>query len=69
MVVISLFIAVPLGWLIMTEWLANFEYSTTIHWWVFVLAGLTVLLIALITVSYESTKAAMINPARGLRSE
>ncbi|MEQ9289891.1 MAG: FtsX-like permease family protein [Cyclobacteriaceae bacterium] len=69
LVLISLVVAVPIGWYIMQTWLDDFEYRIDIHWDVFVLSGVMVVFIALITVSFESVKAAIINPANGLRSE
>lgn len=68
-VLISLVVAVPIGWYIMQTWLDDFEYRIAMQWDVFVLSGVMVVFIALITVSFESIKAAIINPANGLRSE
>ena len=53
----------------MREWLNNFEYRTNMNWDVFALAGISVLMVALITVSFESIKALLKNPITGLRSE
>jgi hypothetical protein len=50
-------------------WLQDFAYRTNINWWIFVLAGSSVVLIALITVSFQSVKAALANPVKALRSE
>ncbi|MFT4022926.1 MAG: ABC transporter permease [Flavihumibacter sp.] len=69
LVVIAMFIATPLAWLLMTRWLEDFAYRIHIGWWVFVLAGLTGLLIALATVSVQAVKAALANPVKSLRSE
>ncbi len=69
MIVISLVIAVPLGYLIMEEWLAGFKYRIPIGWEVFAIAGIMVLFIAMATVSYESIRAAVVNPTKGLRSD
>jgi ABC-type antimicrobial peptide transport system permease subunit len=68
-VFLSVVIAFPVSWLIMVNWLKDFEYKTGIHWWVFALAGLLVLLIALATVSFQSIKAAIANPVKSLRTE
>lgn len=68
-VFLSVVIAFPVSWLIMVNWLKAFEYKTSIHWWVFALAGLLVLLIALTTVSFQSIKAAIANPVKSLRTE
>ncbi|MEQ9425768.1 MAG: ABC transporter permease [Cyclobacteriaceae bacterium] len=69
MVIISLLIAVPIGWYLMDLWLADFNYRTEITWDVFAIAGLMVVIISLLTVSFESLKAAVVSPTRGLRSE
>jgi putative ABC transport system permease protein len=69
LVLISLLIAIPLGWYFMNSWLQNFEYRATISWWVFAIAGGGALMITLITVSFQSIKAAMMNPVKSLRTE
>lgn len=69
LVMISLLIAVPISWWAMYSWLKDFPYRVDIHWWVFVMAGLLSILIALITVSYQSIRAGLANPVKSLRSE
>jgi ABC-type antimicrobial peptide transport system permease subunit len=69
LVFLSLLIAVPLSWWAMTKWLEDYTYRVSIEWWVFALAGFLSILIALLTVSYESIKAAIANPVKSLRSE
>jgi putative ABC transport system permease protein len=69
LVIISAVIAFPLAWWAMNKWLQGFAYRISISWWVFVIAGVLALLIALITVSYQSIKAAIANPAKSLRTE
>jgi putative ABC transport system permease protein len=69
LVMISLFIAIPISYLAMNAWLQKYEYRTDIAWWVFVVSGAGALLITLITVSYQSIKAALANPVNSLRSE
>ena len=69
LVMISLFIAIPISYLAMNAWLQKYEYRTDIAWWVFVVSGAGALLITLITVSYQSIKAATANPINSLRSE
>lgn len=69
LVLISLFIAVPIAWYAMNKWLQNFVYHTPLQWWMFVLSGGMILLIALITVSFQTIKAALVNPIKSLRSE
>jgi putative ABC transport system permease protein len=69
MVVISLFVAMPLAWWLMHNWLQNYTYRTGLSWWVFAISGFGALVITLLTISYQSIKAAMANPVRSLRSE
>ena len=69
LVVIALLIASPLSWFAMHKWLEGYSYRTSIDWWVFALSGIIAVFIALLTVSFQSAKAAMVNPVRNLRSE
>jgi putative ABC transport system permease protein len=69
LVVISILIAMPLAWLLVRYWLQNFAYKVDIQWWIFVAAGLLAVLIAQLTVSFQSIKAALTNPVKSLRSE
>ena len=69
LVIISIVIAIPFSWYFMNGWLQDFAYRITISWWVFVLAGLIALAIALITVSFRAIKAAIANPVKSLRTE
>ncbi len=69
LVVIGLVIATPIAWLTMSNWLADFAYRINIEWWVFVIAGVLAILVALLTVSLQSIKAATANPVESLRSE
>jgi putative ABC transport system permease protein len=69
LIILAFVISVPLGIYIMNKWLTSFEYKTTIDALIFVYAGLAALLIALITVSFESFKAASTNPVKALRTE
>ncbi len=68
-VTIAFVIAAPLGWYAMKRWLDNFAYKTNLSWWIFALAGLLVLGIALLTVSLQSWRAASRNPVEALRYE
>lgn len=68
-VVISLLVAVPLSWLVMNKWLEDFAYRIQLQWWMFTLAGIISILIALITLSFQAIKAALANPVKSLRSE
>lgn len=69
LVLIAILIAIPAGWYFMNKWLQSFAYRESIHWWVLMLAGFAAIFIALITVSYQSIKAALSNPVDSLRSE
>ncbi|SOD89141.1 ABC transporter permease [Spirosoma fluviale] len=69
LVLIALVIASPVAWYAMHTWLSDFAYRTDIHWWVFLLAGSLTIFIALLTVSFQSVKAALMNPVKSLRSE
>jgi putative ABC transport system permease protein len=68
-VVIAFVIATPVSYYIMKKWLENFAYKTGLSWWIFALAGLVALGIALLTVSFQSWKAATKNPVESLRYE
>jgi putative ABC transport system permease protein len=68
-VLISIIIASPIAWYAMHKWLENFAYKTELSWWIFALAGLLALGIALLTVSWQSLKAARRNPVEALRYE
>ncbi len=69
LVCIAIVIATPLSLLAMNKWIQSFAYRIKMSWWIFVVAGLIALLIALITVSFQSIKAAIANPVESLRSE
>jgi putative ABC transport system permease protein len=69
LVVIAFIIATPVAWYSMYKWLQDFAYRTEISWWIFLLAGLLALIIALATVSLQSWRAAARNPVEALRYE
>ncbi|MEP6614932.1 MAG: ABC transporter permease [Ginsengibacter sp.] len=69
LVAISLVIASPVAWWSMHSWLQGYPYHINIEWWVFTMAGLLSLIVALLTVSYQSIKAAIANPVKSLRTE
>jgi len=69
LVLIASVTAVPVAWWLMSKWLQSFAYRISISIWVFVIAGITTLIIALITVSFQSIKAAIANPVNSLRME
>jgi putative ABC transport system permease protein len=66
---VALFIAIPISWFAINKWLQSFAYKTTLSWWVFILAGLVVFLIAIGTIAWQSYKAATCNPVDSLRYE
>lgn len=66
---ISLLVAMPLAWYFMNNWLQKYQYRSDMAWWIFASAGVGALLITLLTVSYQSIKAARANPVNSLRSE
>jgi putative ABC transport system permease protein len=68
-VAIAFVVAMPIAWYAMHKWLENFAYKTTLSWWIFALAGLLALGIALLTVSWQSWRAATRNPVEALRYE
>ncbi len=67
--IVAFVIASPIVWYVMNKWLENFTYKTELSWWIFALAGLLALGIALLTVSWQSWKAATRNPVEALRYE
>lgn len=69
LVLVSILIATPVSWYIMNQWLNGFAYRMEIQPWIFILAGLIALSIAVFTISYQSVKAALMNPVSSLRSE
>lgn len=69
LVVVALLIASPIAWWAMSRWLKDFPYRVHIEWWMFALAGSAALLIALLTVGFQSIKAALANPIKSLRKE
>jgi putative ABC transport system permease protein len=69
LVIIALLIAMPLAWLAANKWLQNYPYRITLSWWMFAVAGLLVVFIALATVSLQAIKAAIANPVKSLRTE
>ena len=69
LVFISCFIAFPLAWWMMHNWLQSYDYRIAISWWIFLIAGAVAILIALFTISFQTIKAAVANPVKSLRSE
>jgi putative ABC transport system permease protein len=68
-IVIAIVIAFPIAWVIMHQWLQQYAYKIGMEWWMFAAAGLATLVITLLTVSYQSIKAALVNPVNSLKSE
>ena len=69
LVLVAIVIATPLAWWAMNAWLQDFAYRADLPWWVFALAGLVAVGIALLTVSFQSVKAALMNPVKSLRTD
>ena len=69
LILVAAIIAFPLAWWAMQKWLTDFAYRTNISWWVFALAGVASIAVAFITISTQAIKAAMMNPAKSLRTE
>jgi putative ABC transport system permease protein len=69
LILIAIVLSVPIAWYIMNQWLSGFAYRIQLGIGVFLFAGLAALLISWITVSYQSIKAAIVNPIKSLRSE
>ncbi|MEP4947542.1 MAG: FtsX-like permease family protein, partial [Flavobacteriaceae bacterium] len=66
---ISIIMAIPVGWYIMSRWLEDFAYRISLDWTMFVFAGIIALIIAIFTISYQSISAAFIQPLKSLRTE
>jgi len=69
LVLFAFIIATPVAWWVMHNWLRSFAYRINIYWWVFAVAGLASLLIALMTISFQAIRAALANPVKSLRTE
>jgi putative ABC transport system permease protein len=69
LVIVAIVVAIPLAWYAMNIWLEDFAYRITINWWIFALAGLLAMIIAFLTISFQTVKAALANPVKSLRSE
>ncbi|HEY0067836.1 MAG TPA: FtsX-like permease family protein, partial [Flavisolibacter sp.] len=69
LVLLAYVISVPIAWYCMNRWLEDFAYRIGLSWWMFAVAGLLVLLIAILTVGIQSIKAALVNPVKNLRAE
>jgi putative ABC transport system permease protein len=68
-VLIAIAVASPMAWYLMEQWLKKFTYRIQIEWWIFAAAGASVIVLALLTVSIQSLRAALANPASAIKSE
>jgi len=68
-VLIAILVASPIAWYVMMKWLENYTYRVSLDWWIYLLAGMIAIVIALLTVSIQSVKAASMNPVKALRTE
>ncbi|SEJ42952.1 putative ABC transport system permease protein [Dyadobacter koreensis] len=69
LVLIGIVIAVPIAWYVMSKWLQNFAYRVEVQWWIFAVSGFLAFLVAMFTVSFQSVKAALMDPVKSLKSE
>ena len=69
LITVAFFVATPVSWFITHKWLRNFAYKTSLSWWIFLLAGALALFITMVTVSWQSWRAARRNPVEALRYE
>jgi predicted permease len=69
LVIVALILASPLAWWALSSWLKTFVYRTDLSWWIFALSSIVAILIAVLTVSFQAVKAALLNPVKSLRSE
>ncbi|MBC7922985.1 MAG: hypothetical protein H7Z75_18055, partial [Ferruginibacter sp.] len=69
LVLIANGIAFPIAWWATDKWLQEYAYHIALEWWMFALAGLLAIIVAVLTVSYQAIKAALVNPVKSLRTE
>jgi len=69
LVFVAIIISIPVAWWMMNKWLLSFAYKTQMNWWIFAVAGICAVVIALATISFQAIKAALANPVKSLRSE
>ena len=69
LIIVAFIIAIPIAYYYVQQWLSNFAYHVEIRWWIFGLAGSSIICIALFTISFQSIKAALVNPVKSLRNE
>lgn len=69
LVLMALLVAFPAAWFLMNKWLDNYVYRIELSWWMFAVAGMTAIMISIITISYQSISAALSNPVESLKTE
>lgn len=69
LVLIAILVATPVAWFGMNKWLEGFAYQVPVHWWVFFVSGVLAVIVALVTISFQAIKAAMMNPVNSLKNE
>jgi ABC-type antimicrobial peptide transport system permease subunit len=69
LILLAFVVVTPLAWLAMSKWMENYADKTSISWWIFAASGVGMLLVAFITSSFQTIKAAVVNPVRSLRNE
>ena len=69
LVLIAFCLAAPIAYYVLSSWLQNYQYRTELSWWIFAASGVGVLVVTLLTISFQSIKAALMNPVKSLRSE
>ncbi|WP_339753604.1 ABC transporter permease [Algoriphagus aquimarinus] len=69
LVLVAIVVATPLAWFAMNKWLEGFAYQVPVHWWVFLVSGFLAVIVALVTISSQAIKAAMMNPVKSLKSD
>jgi len=69
LVLVAIVVATPVAWFAMNKWLEGFAYQVSVHWWIFLVAGILAVIVALVTISFQAIKAAMMNPVNSLKSE
>ncbi|MET0463667.1 MAG: ABC transporter permease [Chitinophagaceae bacterium] len=67
LVMVGIIVAIPVAWFVMNKWMQDFAYRTDLSWTVFLISGLLAVLIALVTISFQSVKAALVNPVKSLK--
>jgi putative ABC transport system permease protein len=69
LVLLASLIAFPIAWWLMNKWLENYQYHIVLHWSIFLLAGFIAIIIAMMTIGFQSIKASVANPIKSLRTE